>query len=196
MSKGRLFRRANAFLFLATCLSGALLVAPIAYASNYTAKVHAEIYGTWVRIDRDMGDGVDAVSFRHIWQLPLHWPYAIIGLALTFTLFRAMFTNANDFEKLHRARRGFWLAVLYGLCAVLIRAFALNIVGKEALPDQLESGFLREMLFIFFILYFIYRAQGKILPHTGLFTHGEPGKKQGEQPSATAVEGGDDPVVV
>lgn len=186
MGKGRLFRRANVFLLLAAGLSAALLVAPIAYASNFAAKVHASVYGTWVVIDRDMGNGVDFVSTRYLWELPLHWPYALVGVLLTFTLLRALFTNKNDYNKLHRARRGFWLAVLYGFTGVIIRYFALYNVGRDAAAEQLEAGFQREMLFIFFILYFIFRAQGKILPHSGLLTH------RGESKSAEVPRPGPD----
>ena len=194
MSKGRLFRRANVFLLLAAGLSAALLVAPIAYASNFAAKVHASVYGTWVVIDRDMGDGVDVASIRYLWQLPLHWPYALVGLLLTFVLLRALFTNKNDFDKLHRARRAFWLAVLYGATGAMIRYFALYNVGRDAAADQLEAGFQREMLFIFFILYFIFRAQGKILPHSGLLTHS--GESKAVEVPRPGPDGDDSSVVV
>lgn len=168
MTKGKLFRIANLYLVMAGLLSGALLFAPLAYASNFTMRVHASIYGTWVVMDKDMGSGVDFVSTRYLLQVPLHWPYAVLGATLCLGLIVIAFFNRDDFRKLKRARRMLWLGGLHVLAGALLRVFALQYVGTDTASHNLEAGFQREFLLHFFVLYFIWRALGKIVPTSGL----------------------------
>ena len=110
MASGRLFRAANIHLVLAGLLSGAMLFAPIAFASNFSANVHASIYGTWVVLDQDVGAGVDFVTKRYLFQLPLHLPYAILG---GFT-----FCNSNSYFVLMQCSfqiSWMYINIFYGL---------------------------------------------------------------------------------
>jgi hypothetical protein len=157
MTRGKLFRAANIYLVMAGVLSAALLFAPLAYASNYSSKIHASIYGTWVVLDHDMGSGMDDIRHRYLLQLPLHFPYAILGAALAILFILLAFYNRDD------ARKKKWGRILLGMVAlqigfgVLLRVFALNHVGSSSFASSLESGFQREFLLHFFVLYFVWR---------------------------------------
>jgi hypothetical protein len=158
MTAGRLFRAANIHLVLAGLLSGAMLFAPIAFASNFSANVHASLYGTWVVLDQDLGAGVNFVTTRYLFQVPLHLPYAILGGLVCFWLLAMVWINRDDVSKRKALRSIFGLAVLHAGFGVLIRLFATSHVGVSTNELSLESGFQREFLFHLFILYFIWRS--------------------------------------
>jgi ABC-type Fe3+-siderophore transport system permease subunit len=157
MIKGKLFRAANIYLLMAGLLSAALLFAPLAYASNYSSKIHASIYGTWVFLDHDMGAGMDDIRHRYLLQLPLHWPYALMGAALAVLLVMLAFYN-RDGEQKKKWGRFLLIGVMVQIgFGVLLRVFALNHVGDSNFESSLESGFQREFLLHFFVLYFVWR---------------------------------------
>ncbi|HEX2898154.1 MAG TPA: hypothetical protein VHS96_00390 [Bacteroidia bacterium] len=158
MVAGRLFRAANIHLVLAGLLSGAMLFAPIAYASNFSERIHASLYGSWVVLDRDMGAGVDFVTTRYLPQLPLHYPYAILGAVLFCWLLALVWLNRDDVRKQKALRLIFGLAVLHAGFGALIRFMALLHVGDGHVADSLDAGFQREYLFHFFVLYFLWRS--------------------------------------
>ncbi len=162
MASGRLFRAANIHLVLAGLLSGAMLFAPIAFASNFSANVHASIYGTWVVLDQDVGAGVDFVTKRYLFQLPLHLPYAILGGLVCFWLLAMVWINRDDISKRKALRSIFALAVLHAGFGILIRLFATNHVGQATNELSLESGFQREYFLHLFILYFIWRSLSNV----------------------------------
>lgn len=146
-------------------LSFALLFAPLAYASNFASKIHASIYGTWVVLDKDMGSGVDFVTKRFVWEMPLHYPYALLGLTLSVLLFRLVLVNRDDVKKQKQAKVLLYLALLQLGFAVLLRVFATQHVMPANLDsDLVEAGFQREILLHLFVFYFIWRCIWKISP--------------------------------
>jgi hypothetical protein len=158
MNAGRLFCVANLYLLMAGLLSGALLFAPLAYASNFPAKIHASVYGLWVVVDKDMGSGVNLVTPLGLASLPFHFPYAVTGLVSALGLSGLVFYNRD----LERKQKGvFYLLVVVIaqlVSAVVIRMLALQHVGGTGYGSGIESGFQREFVLLFFVLYFLWRC--------------------------------------
>jgi hypothetical protein len=162
MVEGRLFRAANIYLVMAGVLSAALLFAPIAYASNFSTKVHASIYGTWVVLNHDLGSGVDDIRTRYLLQLPLHYPYALLGAGLALSLVALAFYNRDPDQKRKWVRILMLMAVVQAGFAVLLRVFAMSHVGSSPFESNLESGFQREILLHFFVWYFVWRCMRRL----------------------------------
>lgn len=161
MAAGKLFRGANLYLALAGLLSGAMLFAPIAFASNFASGLHATVYGSWLVLEQSLGHGVTTASSRTILQLPLQMPYAalaVIGCLLSWIL---VFVNANGERKHVWIGRAMMLALVHLFWGALVRYLATTYVGTASLAADIEGGFQREFLLHFFILYFLWRAWRK-----------------------------------
>jgi hypothetical protein len=158
MNVGRLWRVANLYLCLSGLLSGAMAFAPIAYASNFTAGIHASIYGAWVEIETSMGHGVSLSSKLGLLELPMHMPYAAMAGIGCLGCLVLVFINRNAERKQLWIGRAIMLAFLHLLWGGLMRMLAGSHVGYSDLPDSMDIGFQREYLLHFFVLYFLWRA--------------------------------------
>ena len=161
MASGKFLRGVNLYLGLAGALSGAMLFAPIAFASNYATGRHATIYGAWVAIEQSVGQGVTAPSSLALLELPLHIPYALMGAIGMLGAWVLCFINRNGEAKLLWMGRVFMLAFVCMLWAVLLRYLGSSHVASDGGLDALDSGFQREFLLHPFILYFLWRAWSK-----------------------------------
>lgn len=153
-----IFKTHNLYLAMAGMLSAAMIFAPIAYASNYESLSHVTIFGSWITIDRPLIEGSKAVEFRYLFQLPLNMVYVAISAALAGGLgFLALYNR-----DLSKKRKWLWwasgLAVLQVLFAILIRIFASVFLDNIESVDNMEFGFMREVYFHLFIIYFLFRA--------------------------------------
>ncbi len=161
MAAGRLFRGVNLYLVVAGLLSGAMIAAPIAYASNYAAGLHATIYGGWLVLEESLGHGIALPHTIGLLALPLQIPYVILAAAGCLLALMLCFYNRDLERKQLWISRGLYLGLAHLLCGVLIRFMAINHVGESSLPDALDAGFQREFLLHFFILYFLWRSWRK-----------------------------------
>lgn len=158
---GRLFRGANLYLVLAGLLSAAMLLAPIAYSSNYSTGLHATIYGTWAKLDQSMGHGVNFIRTRHLWELPYNIAYAILGVLSFVVCVVVAFSNRNEEHKHTWIGRALMVAFAHLISGILLRYMGAGLVGTSPVSDGLDSGFQREFLFHLFIIYFLWRAWSK-----------------------------------
>ncbi len=161
MASDRFFRGVNLYLGLAGLLSGAMLFAPIAFASNYATGLHVTIYGTWIEFEQSLGQGVTAPWSLALTEAPLHIPYALMGAIGLLGALVLCFINRKGEAKLIWMGRFFILAFVCMLWAVLLRYMDSSYVVSEGALSSLDSGFQREFLLHLFILYFMWRAWSK-----------------------------------
>ncbi len=153
-----IFKTHNLYLAFAGILSAAMIFAPLAYASNYESLSHVTIYGAWLSIDYPLVEGSKAVEYRYLLQLPLNICYVLVSGVLAGGLgFLAIYNR-----DLSKKRKWLWwasgLAVLQVIFAVLIRIFASVFLDDIESIDNMQVGFMREVLFHLFIIYFLFRA--------------------------------------
>jgi hypothetical protein len=158
MNAGRLFCIANLYLLMAGLLCVAMLFAPLAYASNFPAKIHASVYGVWVVVDKDMGSGANLVTRLGLASLPFHIPYALTGLVSALGLSGLVFYNRDLDRKLKGAFYLLTVVIVQLVSAVVIRILAVQHVGGNGYGPGIESGFHREIVLWFFVLYFLWRC--------------------------------------
>lgn len=163
MAAGKIWRTGNLYLLLAGALSVALLFAPLAYASNFAAHLHASIYGSWVEVEHSLGHGV--IFARHHWLpgLPLHYPYVVLGgMAALWGIMAVLAGDAG--KQAARIRTMRYLALGHLLFGIVLRLLATSHVGDSDLPGAVTAGFQREFLLHGFVLYFQWRAWRRRLP--------------------------------
>jgi hypothetical protein len=168
MAAGKFFSGTNLYLASAGLLSGAMLFAPIAYASNFAAGIHASIYGAWVQLETSMGHGVSLPTTIPLFDLPWHLPYAALGLVGLICCLVLCFINKAGERKQLWIGRCIMAAFGQMFWGVLLRMMAGNHVGYSALPDSIDIGFQREMVLHLFIIYFLWRAWRKQAAHLKL----------------------------
>jgi hypothetical protein len=161
MAAGRLFRGVNLYLVMAGLLSGAMIAAPIAYASNYAAGLHATVYGGWLVLEESLGHGIALPHTIGLLQLPLQIPYVILAAVGCLLALILVFYNRDLERKQLWIGRGLYLGLAHLLSGMLVRYLATSHVGESSLPDALDAGFQREFLLHLFILYFLWRAWRK-----------------------------------
>lgn len=158
MSLKGIFRTYNLYLLFAGLLSGAMIFAPLAYASNFESYSHVTIYGAWIKVEYPNIDGSQAVAFKELLKLPLNLIYVVISSFLSLATFFLFLYNKEFAKKRKWLWYGFSLAVVQLLVAALLRIFASVFLPDIEVVGNMESGFLREYLLHFFILYFLYRS--------------------------------------
>lgn len=161
MADARLLRGVNLYLAAAGLLSAAMLFAPIAYASNFAAGLHATVYGAWVNLEHSLGHGVTTSTTLTLLKLPFQIPYAILAVLACLLAWVLVFVNANAERKHTWIGRALILAAVHLMSGALVRYMATGYVGETDLPGGLEAGFQREFLLHLFVLYFLWRAWRK-----------------------------------
>lgn len=162
MPETRFFSGVNLYLALSGLLSGAMIFAPLAYASNFAIGHHASIYGGFVVLEQNLGHGMINAQTLELFQLPFHIPYVLCAVLALLACLGICFYNSDGAKKRLWVGRALILAFVHFLLGALLRFLGSVHVDAGHAGAEVVSGFQREYLLHLFILYFLWRAWRKL----------------------------------
>lgn len=167
MSARGLFSIGNLYILLATCLGAALVFAPLAYAFNFESSTNAMIHGSWVEVEHELLQGSQRVEFISLGKLPLQWLFVLCSVCLSVAGAFSLIYQKQTEKQRTWLKRMLILAICQVLIAVVIRIFAYQMLDAVEKSQDLETGFLREFLLHFFVIYFVWRAMRRFSAKQG-----------------------------
>ena len=158
MASRSIFKTYNLYLVFTSLLSAAMNFAPLAFAVNYESFQRVTIYGAWATVGKRIAQGGTDFTVSYFYQLPLNFAYVLISATLSLGALFLVFYNSDLKKKRKWVTYGLGLLILQVILTVLIRVFASVFLADIVSPDNMESGFMREVLLHLFLLYFIFRG--------------------------------------